>query len=91
MANTPSFQVGAKGSIPLTRTNLIGRKALMADALGSYPREAGSSPDAPTNFKNLNRVLKNTVTSLINEKPTVFVCCLEYGVMGEWLLDSLQS
>jgi len=24
---------------------------LMADALGSYPREAGSSPDAPTNFK----------------------------------------
>lgn len=31
-------------------------KALMADALGSYPREAGSSPDAPTNFKITSRV-----------------------------------
>ena len=30
-----------------------GRKALMADALGSYPREAGSSPDVPTNFNNV--------------------------------------
>lgn len=43
----------------------------------------GSNPTAATNFKNLNRVLKNTVTSLINEKPTVFVCCLEYATLGD--------